>query len=74
MIATLRTKSQNTNQRKIDVRMDNKETWRRIETTTQVSNNFNQESSAEIKPTKRLMKEADLHTMLMGDKVHREIK
>ena len=42
-IAMLRMKQQNTNQGKIDVHMENKEIWRRIETTTKVANHFNQD-------------------------------
>ena len=42
LIATLIMESRNTNQAKVDARMDNKEIWRRINTTTSVVKHFNQ--------------------------------
>ena len=41
LIATLRMTSWNTNQGKVDVHMDNKEIWRRVNASTRVANNFN---------------------------------
>ena len=45
LIATLIMESRNTNQAKVDARMDNKEIWRRKKTTTRVEIHFNQDSS-----------------------------
>ena len=67
-------KKQNTNKGKIDVYIDNKKIWRRIETTVKVANHFNQDLAAEIKSIKRLMKEADLDIMLIGEKCYREVR
>ena len=74
LIATLRAKVRNTNQGKVDVHMDNKEIWKRINTTTRVANHFNQDSAAEIIAIKKLMKEAHLDIMLTREKGHREVR
>ena len=67
-------KSHNTNQGKIDIHMDNRETWIRIESTTKVANHLNQDSAEEIKAKKRTTKEADLDMMLERELGNREAR
>ena len=47
VIATWIMKSYNTNQGKINTHMNSRDAWRRIESTTKVSNYFNPDSEAE---------------------------
>ena len=54
--------------------MDNKETWRRVNTIVSVSNHFNHDSGAKIKAIKKLMKEVDLEIILIRDQGHREVR
>ena len=67
-------KSLNTNKGKADGHVDNKEMWRRMNTTTSVENHFNQDSVAEIKSIKKLMKEVDLGIMLIREQGHRKVR
>ena len=67
LIATLRAKAKNTNQGKVKVHMDNKDIGKRINTTTRVANNFNQDSTSETIVIRKLMKEADLDIMLIRE-------
>ena len=52
--------------------MENRETRRRIESTTKVTNRFNQDSAAGTKAIKRMVTEADLGMMLKREPGHRE--
>ena len=54
--------------------MDNKEMWRRIESTKKVANHFNKDSVAEAKAIKRMMKEAALDMILKRELGHREVR
>ena len=60
LIATLRAKAKNTNQGKVEVHTDNKDTGKRVSTTTRVVNNFNYDSTSETIFINKLMKEVDL--------------
>ena len=53
--------------------MDNRDAWRRIESTTKVANDFNQDSAAETKAIKIMMKEVDLDMMMKKEQGCREV-
>ena len=72
--ATLRAKHRNKNQRRVEIYMGNKAIWRRINATTRVANNFNQDSAVEIIAIKKLIKEVDLDVMLILEQGHGEVQ
>ena len=74
LVATLKSKSRNINQGIVEVHMDNKNTWRRTNTTTRVANHHNQDSSEETITKKKLIKEADLDVGLIREQGHREVR
>ena len=74
IIATLRVKSMNTNQGKVEVHLDNEDIYKREKSVTKVTNHFNQDSAAEIIAIKKLMEEADLDVMLIREQVNREVR
>ena len=53
--------------------MDNKGTWRRVNSTTRVENHFNQDSAPEVKAIKRMMRKADLEITLIRQHGHRDV-
>ena len=67
LIAALRMRSRNTNKGKVNVHVDNKQIWRRVNTSRRFADHFNQDSVAEIKAIKKLMKEADLGIKLIRE-------
>ena len=73
LIVTLRTKWRKTDERKVDVHIDNKGKRKIINTSTRVTNHFNQDSTAEIKAIKEWMIEVDLEIMLIVEQDHREL-
>ena len=74
LIATLRMRSWNKNQVKVDVHMENKEIWRRFNISTRFVNHFNQDSAAEIMYVNKLMKEVDLGITLIRDQGRMEVR
>ena len=74
LIVLLRAKVRSTNQGKVDVHIDNKEIWKRINTSTRVANHFNQDYSTEIIAIKKLTKEANLDIMMIREQGHREVR
>ena len=72
-IATLQSRARNTNNGKFEIHMDNKETWRRFNSTTRVANHFNQDSAAEATAIKILMRKADLEITLIRQHGHRDV-
>ena len=60
LIATLQSRSRNTNNVKANIHMDNKKTRRRVNTTTRVANHFNQDLAAEINDIQKMKRKADL--------------
>ena len=53
--------------------MDNKETWRRVNSTTRVANHSNQDSAAEVKAIKSMMRKVDLEITLISQHRHRDV-
>ena len=54
--------------------MDDKETWRRVNTSRRVANHFNQDSASEIKAIKKLIKESVLGLILIREQGYREVR
>ena len=74
LVAKQWTKARNTNQGRVEVHIDNKDIWRRINTTTRFPIHFNQDSTVEIIEIKELIKEKDLDVMLIRDQGHGEVR
>ena len=73
LITTLQSRAQNTNNGRVDIHVDNKETWRRVTSTTRVANHFNQDSAAEVKAIKSSIRKADLEISLIRQHGHRDV-
>ena len=48
LISTLRVKSMNAHKGKVDMHVDNKYIWKRVNSLIKVANHFNQDSASEI--------------------------
>ena len=67
LIAILLVKLINTNQEKVDVHVDKRDAWKRVNSVTNVENHFNLFSEEEIIDIKKLMEEADLDKTLIRE-------